>query len=70
MQKSADLVNSAINNYYIDSHAIQNMQGCLGKEWNVDGWISFTLSNRECVVLKFNNGVFMNQGFVVNDEKV
>ena len=24
----------------------------------------------ECVVLKFNNGVFMNQGFVVNDEKV
>ena len=36
----------------------------------MDGWISLILSNRECIVLLFNNGVFMNQGFVVNDEKV
>ena len=36
----------------------------------VDGWISLILSNREYVVLQFNNGVFMNQGFVVNDQKV
>ena len=35
-----------------------------------NGWIVLILSNRECVVLKFNNGVFMNEGFVVNDEKV
>ena len=27
-------------------------------------------STRECVVLKFDNGVFMNEGFVVNDQKV
>ena len=46
------------------------MQGCLGKEMKVDGWISLILSNREYVVLQFNNGVFMNQGFVVNDQKV
>ena len=36
----------------------------------VDGWISLILDNRECVVPEFNNGVFMNQGFVVNDQKV
>ena len=36
----------------------------------VDGWISLMLSYRECVVLLFNNGVFMNKGFVVNDQKV
>ena len=70
MQKIADFVNSAIDNYRIDSSIIQNMQGCLGKEMKVDGWISLILSNRECVVLKFDNGVFMNEGFVVNDEKV
>ena len=70
MQKIADFVNSVINNYYIDSSMIQNVQGCLGKEMKVDGWISFIINNREYVVLKFNNGVFMNQGFVVNDEKV
>ncbi|CBK22210.2 uncharacterized protein [Blastocystis hominis] len=35
-----------------------------------NGWISLILSNRECVVLQFDNGVFMNQGFVLNDEKV
>ena len=70
MQKIADFVNSTISNYHIDNSIIQNVQGCLGKEMKVDGWISLILNNRECVVLKFNNGVFMDEGFVVNDQKV
>ena len=70
MPSITDFFNSAINNYHIDSSIIQNVQGCLGKEMKVDGWISLILSNRECVMLKFNNGVFMNEGFVVNDQKV
>ena len=70
MQKIADFVNSAMNNYHIDSSIIQNVQGCLGKEMKVDGWVSLILSNGECVVLLFNNGVFMNEGFVMNDQKV
>ena len=70
MQKIADFVNSAINNYHIDSSTIQNVQTCLGKEMKPNGWVSLILSNRECIVLKFNNRVFMNQGFVVNDQKV
>ena len=40
MQKIADFVNSAINNYHVDSHDILYVQGCLGKEMKVDGWIS------------------------------
>ena len=36
----------------------------------VDGWISLILNNREFVLLQSNNGVFMNQGFVVKDQKV
>ena len=70
MQNIADFVNSAIDNYHIDSSTIHRVQACLNKEMKVDGWILLILSNRECVVLKFNNRVFMNQGFVVNDEKV
>ena len=70
MQNIADFVDSVINNYHIDSYTIQNVQGRLNEKMKVDGWISLILSNRECVVLKFNNGVFKNQGFVVNDEKV
>ena len=70
MQNIADFVNSAISNYHIDSSIIQNVQGCLGKEMKPNGWISLILSNRECVVLKFDNGVFMNQGFVLNEQKV
>ena len=46
MQKIADFVNSAINDYHIDSSTIQNVQACLGKEMKVDGWISLILSNR------------------------
>ena len=70
MQKLVDLANSTIDNYHIDSSIIQSMQACLGKEMKVDGWISLILSNRECVVLEFDNGKFMNQGFVVNEQKV
>ena len=70
MQSIADFVNSVIKNYHFDSSMIQNVQGRQKEKWKVDGWISITLSNRECVVLKFDNGAFMNQGFVVNDEKV
>ena len=70
MQNIADFVNSAINNYHIDCSTIHRVQVCLGEEMKVDGWISLLLCNRKCVVLKFNNGVFMNQGFVVNDQKV
>ena len=70
MQSIADFVNSAINYYHVDSSIIQNVQGCLGKEMNPNGWISLILSNRECVVLQFDNGVFMNQGYVVNDQTV
>ena len=70
MQNILDFINAVINDYHIDSSITQKVQGCLGKEMQVDGWISLILSNRECVVLKFNNGVFMNEGFVVNDQKV
>ena len=70
LQNIVDFVNSAINNYQIDSSIIQSVQGCLGKEMKVDGWISLILTTKECVLQKFNNGVFMNQGFVVNHEKV
>ena len=45
------------------------MCGGVGKN-TVDGWISLILSNRECEVLQFDNGVFMNQGFVLNEQKV
>ena len=70
MQKIIDFINSAIVNYHIDISIIQNVQVCLGKEMKVDDWISLVLSNTECVVLLFDNGIFINEGFVVNDEKV
>ena len=70
MQNIVDFVNSAINNYHIDSSMIQNVQGLLNENWKVDGWISLNFSTKDCIVLEFNNGVFMNQGFVVNDQNV
>ena len=37
---------------------------------NPNGWVSLILSNRECMSIRFSDGAFMNEGFVVNDEKV
>ena len=70
MQFISEYVNSTISNYQIDSTIIQNVQACLNEEWKVSGWISLLLCNRKCILLKFNNGVFVNQGFVVNDKRV
>ena len=70
MQNIADFVNSAIRNYHIDSSIIQNVHGFVNEEMKPNGWILLILSNREFVVLQFDNGVFMNQGFVVNEQKV
>ena len=70
MQSISDFVNCALINCCVDDFDIQNVQGRLNEKGKVDGWISLLLSNRECVVLKFSKGVFMNEGFVVNDQKV
>ena len=70
MQAMTDLVNSSLGNFFIDSSIIQDVQGQVNVEWKPNGWLSYVQSNRECVVLQFNNGVFMNQGFVVNEQKV
>ena len=70
MQHIADFVNSVINNYHIDSNIIQRVHTCLGIKMKPIGWVSIILSNREYIGMEFNNGVFMNQGFVVNDKKV
>ena len=70
MQAITDFISSTHIDYHIESSIIQKVQASLGKEMKVDGWVSLLLSNKTYVVLKFNNGVFMNQGFVVSDQKV
>ena len=70
MQLIADFVNSSVVNLGIDGSEIENVQTRVNEKLIVDGWISLVLINRECIVLKFNNGVFMNEGYMLNDEKV
>ena len=70
MQRIVNFIVSSINYCSIDSSLIQNLHACINEEMKVDGWISLILSNREGVVLKFNNGVFLKEGYVLNDEKV
>ena len=70
MQAITDLGNSPIKKYGIDGCDIQYMQGKVSEKWKVNGWTLLILSSGDCVVLLFDNGVFMNEGFVVNDQKV
>ena len=70
LQTVTDYAKSVMNNYQVNCCIVQNVQGRANKEMKPNGWISLILSNRECVVLQFNNGVFMNQGFVLNEQKV
>ena len=70
MQKIADFVKSFTNNNNVDSSILKDIQISLGDEMKVDGWVSLLLSNKTYVVLKFNKGVFMNEGYVLNEKKV
>ena len=70
MQNIAKFVNTAVNNYHIDSSLIQWIHARLGYNLKPNGWMILMMRNREYIVLQFNNGEFMNQGYVVNDEKV
>ena len=70
MQSISDFVNSSVSDCRVDSSHIQNLQGFVNLGMIADGWVSIILSNRECIVLKLSTGVFMNEGFVVNDQKV
>ena len=64
------IVRCVLRDGNLDNSTIQNVQGCVNEEMIMDGWISIILSNKECIMLKFNNGVFSNEGFIVDDEKV
>ena len=70
MQNNSDFVNSVIYDYRTESSLIQDVHGRLNEKWKADGWNLLILSNNVCITLRFDNGVFMNEGFVVNDEKV
>lgn len=70
MQSIADLVNSSVLKYSVDSSIIRNVEGYLTKDLKVDGWITVELSSGKCIVLKFDNGIFLNEGYLLNDEKV
>ena len=70
MLESNAAINNISNDYHIDRSISQYVQGRFNERWKVDDWILFILSNEECVILKFDNGEFMNEGFVVNDKKV
>ena len=70
MESISDIINSYIVNYTVDSSTIQNVQAFVGQEMKVNSWISLILSNKECITMKFNNGEFMNEGYVLNDDKV
>ena len=70
MQTIIAIINSYITVDNICSSDINNIFGFINHQLKPIGWISLILSNRECIVLKFNNGVFMNEGYVLNDEKV
>ena len=70
MQNIIDHIISVISNSSADSSIIEYTQGRLDDKMKPNGWIFLFLSTRECVVLQFDNGVYMNQGFVLNEQKV
>ena len=70
MQNIVKYVNSALIHYSTNSCDIQYLQGWLSKEMKANDWFLFVLENGKYLAIKFNNGVFVNEGYVMNHEKV
>ena len=54
----------------IHNSIIQSVIGCVNEEMEVEGWILMVLSNNIHVVLKFKNGEFKDEGFMLDDKSV
>ena len=63
MQKLIDFVSLSIVNYRVAISDIRNFQGRLNNEMNLDGWIFLELTNKNCIVLRFENGSFKSYNF-------
>ena len=70
MRSIIDYVYSSIINHSINTSFMKYMIACVNGEMIVNGWISLFLSNEECIMMNFKNGIFMNEGYVLNEKKV
>ena len=70
MQNIADFINLVFIRHNIDSSIIQYALACLNKDMKPNDWIMLTLNSPACIILKFHNGEFMNEGYIVNNQKV
>ena len=80
MQYIADTVNSILsknkdtNKRYVDctinSSTIRNVQGRVYHFLNLDGWVIIILNDGRCITLKFSNGRFSNEGYVMNEKRI
>ena len=70
MQRITKFNDIIINDVKIDISMVDDLQGNANEEMKNDGWTFMVLIDRKCIILKFDNGILSNKGFVLNDEKV
>ena len=70
MQSIFNIINLYANNYHFDRLDIENVEGVVNEEMKPNGWILLEFRNRECVVLKFDNGIYTNEGYLLIEENI
>lgn len=70
MQKFIDILLSPLVSSYMTANAVVHLQGHVNEYMKLDGWAIAQLFNKQTVLMKFNNGDFMNEGYVFDQEKV
>lgn len=70
MDSIIEIINLHAKDYNIGRSDITNVQGMVNIEMKPTSWILLELSNRLCATLRWDHGSYMNEGYLMNDEKI
>ena len=64
------IINLFANEYNIDISDIENTQGKVNEEMKPHGWVLVETGNKTCAALKWNEGMYENEGYLLNEERI
>ena len=64
------LINLFAYEYNTDLSNIENIQGEVNEEMKPRGWILVEIGNKTCAALRWNEGMYENEGYLLNEERI
>ena len=68
MQRIVDLAKKYSGDHNIDNTSIIYVEAAVNSKMNLDGWISLFVNDGNCLFLKYENGAYKNEKYLMNEK--